>query len=416
MGREAAAATDGGQAQRAGMLKVRGLTKTFRFRDTVNQALKDVDLDIDEGEFFVLLGPSGCGKTTMLRSIAGLEQPEQGDISIDGATVFSTQSGAFVSPDRRPIAMVFQSYAIWPHMNVYENIAFPLRQGVQKLDRATIGDRVEEVLVLLGLNGMDERPVTTLSGGQQQRVALARALALRPKVLLMDEPLSNLDYKLQIRLRSELRALMHRLGLTTVYVTHNQAEALEIGDKIAVMDHGRIIQMGNPRDIYHSPHDEFVARFIGDMNLVPARVHGFENGHAVLETALGRLAARTSAGGPTAGQTCFLGVRPEDVLILGNGESASGNSARGRAVASQYTGEAVIYTVQIGDVPIRVKAHHSLDIEDGAPVVVELPSHHCTAVRPMSTGGGAVLDDEDVGITSVISGGAGPSGARPDAD
>ena len=402
MGRETAAATEGGQVRKAGMLQVRGLTKTFRFRDTVNQALDNVDLDIEEGEFFVLLGPSGCGKTTMLRSIAGLEQPERGDISIDGTSVFSSQSGAFVSPDRRPIAMVFQSYAIWPHMNVYENIAFPLRQGVQKFDRDTIRARVEEVLSLLGLGGMDERPVTTLSGGQQQRVALARALALRPRVLLMDEPLSNLDYKLQIRLRSELRALMHRLGLTTVYVTHNQAEALEVGDKIAVMDHGRIIQMGSPRDIYHSPRDEFVARFIGDMNLLPARMHGLENGHAVLETGLGRLAARRSADGPATGETCFLGVRPEDIHIVSNGDGAADNAVEGKAVSSQYTGEAVIYTVQVGDAAIRVKAHHSLTVEDGATVTVALPPEHCTAVRPMSINAGT-LDDEDVGITSVIS-------------
>ena len=384
------------------MLQVRGLTKTFRFRDTANQALKDVDLDIAEGEFFVLLGPSGCGKTTMLRSIAGLEQPDEGDIAIDGSTVFSVGSGAFVSPDRRPIAMVFQSYAIWPHMNVHENIAFPLRQGVQKLDRDSIHGRVEEVLALLALDGMEDRPVTTLSGGQQQRVALARALALRPKVLLMDEPLSNLDYKLQIRLRSELRALMHRLGLTTVYVTHNQAEALEVGDKIAVMDHGRIVQMGSPREIYHSPRDEFVARFIGDMNLVPARVRGLENGHAVLETAFGKIAARSAADGPTMGQTCFLGVRPEDIRVLGNGDSRSENTLQGRTIDAQYTGEAVIYTVQVGDVDIRVKAHHSLEIQDGAQVVVDLPTRHCTAVRPMSADGSA-LDDEDVGITSVFS-------------
>jgi ABC-type Fe3+/spermidine/putrescine transport system ATPase subunit len=204
------------------VLQINGLSKAFQVRDLRVSAVRAVNLDVAQGEFFVLLGPSGCGKTTMLRSIAGLERPDTGEIRIDGEVVFSSRERLFVPPERRSIAMVFQSYAIWPHMNVYENVAFPLREGVRRLPPDQVRVRAAEVLDLLALADLAERPVTTLSGGQQQRVALARALALRPKILLMDEPLSNLDYKLQIRLRTQLKELMNRLRLTTVYVTHNQ--------------------------------------------------------------------------------------------------------------------------------------------------------------------------------------------------
>ncbi len=187
------------------ILKINDLEARFELRDSVVHALRGIDLEIEEGEFFVLLGPSGCGKTTMLRSIAGLERPSAGGIYIDGQPAFSHSDNVFVPPDRRPIAMVFQSYAIWPHMDVFENIAFPLRRGRTRLGQAELQVRVAEVLELLGLEALADRPVTTLSGGQQQRVALARALALRPRVLLMDEPLSNLDFKLQVRLRTQMR-------------------------------------------------------------------------------------------------------------------------------------------------------------------------------------------------------------------
>jgi len=190
------------------VLEIRGLSKAFHLRDSDVAAVRGVDVEVAHGEFFVLLGPSGCGKTTMLRLIAGLERPEAGSIRIDGATVCDGRARAFVPPEHRPIAMVFQSYAVWPHMNVRENIAFPLREGVRKLPAAEVRARTDEVLDLLALSDMADRPVTTLSGGQQQRVALARALALRPKVLLMDEPLSNLDFVLQVRLRGQLKELM----------------------------------------------------------------------------------------------------------------------------------------------------------------------------------------------------------------
>lgn len=363
------------------MLQVRGLRKSFLFRDTLNHALAGIDLDIAQGEFFVLLGPSGCGKTTMLRSIAGLEHPEAGEIRIDGTVVLSGDRNIHVPPDRRPIGMVFQSYAVWPHMDVFENVAFPLREGVQRLNREAVRTRVDEVLTLLGLDTMADRPVTTLSGGQQQRVAQARALALQPKVLLMDEPLSNLDYRLQVRLRAELRELMHRLGLTTVHVTHNQAEALETGDRIAVMDRGRIVQLGPPREIYQRPRDEFVARFIGDMNLVAARLRAIEAGHAILDTPFGAIRAQPPGNGDLRpGEACFLGIRPEDARFAATGAEETDNAAKGSITGAQFIGEANLFTVRIGETVLQIKTHHSHVADDGAAVTVHLPARHCTVV------------------------------------
>ncbi|MFL2668657.1 MAG: ABC transporter ATP-binding protein [Alphaproteobacteria bacterium] len=277
------------------ILEARKLEAKFELRNSVVHALRGINLDIEEGKFFVLLGPSGCGKTTMLRSIAGLEKPSAGEIRIDGKPVFESSSGLFVPPDRRPIAMVFQSYAIWPHMDVFENIAFPLRRGRTKMADAAIRVRVGEVLEMLGMGDMADRPVITLSGGQQQRVALARALALRPRVLLMDEPLSNLDLKLQVRLRAQMRDLMHELNLTTIHVTHNQAEALETGDRIAVMEQGRIVQLDSPQTIYHRPENEFVARFLGDMNMFSAQFQSANGSDVTVKTPLGSLAAQSTS-------------------------------------------------------------------------------------------------------------------------
>ena len=373
------------------MLTVRGLEKTFRLSDSEVRALDGVDFEVARGEFFVLLGPSGCGKTTMLRSIAGLERPDRGTIEIDGETVVSAAERRHVPPERRPIAMVFQSYAVWPHMDVYENVAFPLREGVRRLPRDEQRARVFEVLDLLALSSLADRPVTTLSGGQQQRVALARALALQPKVLLMDEPLSNLDFKLQVRLRTQLKELMHRLGLTTVYVTHNQAEAMETGDRIAVMDHGRMTQIGTPREIYRHPVDEFVARFIGEMSLVPATLVEVADGFATLETAIGRIRALAPRDRSLAADArCFVGIRPED-MRLAEGEGAAGNTVVGEVTGRQFVGEAMIYTVLTGSVKLRVKLHHSVELAEGQKISLRLPPEHCSVVAP-SAGGGEAYD------------------------
>lgn len=383
------------------MLIVRGLEKTFRLRDSEVRALDGVNFDVARGEFFVLLGPSGCGKTTMLRSIAGLERPDRGTISIDGEPVVSSGERRHVPPEHRPIAMVFQSYAVWPHMDVYENVAFPLREGVRRLPRDEQHARVSEVLDLLALSGLADRPVTTLSGGQQQRVALARALALRPKVLLMDEPLSNLDFKLQLRLRAQLKELMHRLDLTTVYVTHNQAEAMETGDRIAVMDHGRMVQIGTPREVYRHPLDEFVARFIGEMSLVPATLVEIADGFAMLQSAIGRIRALAPReGGLSAGARCLLGIRPED-MRLAEGGAAAGNTVEGEVTARQFVGEAIIYTVLAGSERLRVKLHHGVELGDGGKISLHLPPEHCSVVAP-AVGGGEAYESEE-----TLTGGAG---------
>ena len=365
------------------ILEIRRLEAKFELRDGVVHALRGIDLDIEEGEFFVLLGPSGCGKTTMLRSIAGLERPTVGEIRIDGQLVFDKSDRIFVPPNQRPIAMVFQSYAIWPHMNVYENIAFPLRRGRTRMADGDVRMRVGEVLEMLGMSEMADRPVITLSGGQQQRVALARALALRPRVLLMDEPLSNLDLKLQVRLRAQMRDLMHELRLTTVHVTHNQAEALETGDRIAVMEQGRIVQLDDPQTIYHRPENEFVARFLGDMNLFPASFRS-ENGDSVtVETPFGMLVAQsTSRASYAPGDGCVFGIRPEDIEINGEANTEATNVLRGSVVASDYVGEGFVHTVEAAGQSIRIKCHHKDAISKGDKLQLRFPPSQTVVVTP----------------------------------
>ncbi|MPZ59360.1 MAG: ATP-binding cassette domain-containing protein [Rhizobiales bacterium] len=365
------------------MLAITTLHKAFQVSGTSIAALRGLDLEIARGEFFVLLGPSGCGKTTMLRCIAGLERPGSGTIVIDDTVVFSTRPQLWVPPERRPIGMVFQSYAVWPHMDVYENIAFPLREGVRNLERGRIAERVRSVLDLLGLNDLANRPVTTLSGGQQQRVALARALALQPKVLLMDEPLSNLDLRLQIYLRRQIKELMHRLGLTTVYVTHNQSEALEIGDRIAVMENGRIVQIGRPIELYRNPEHETVARFIGEMNLIEGRVAFTEGDYAVAETALGVLRAhapRSTSLPP--GERCFVGVRPEDIEV-GTGHAPPGpNECSGTVTTVRFIGDGLAYTCQVGSLELKLKAHRRTELAPGAEVRLAFSPEFCVLIKP----------------------------------
>jgi ABC-type sugar transport system ATPase subunit len=344
-------------------------------------AIEHIDLEVPHGELFVLLGPSGCGKTTLLRAVAGLERPDEGSIRIDGVTVFSARERVAVPPERRSIAMVFQSYAVWPHMSVYENVAFPLREGLRPLPAGELRGRVGETLELLELSEMADRPVTSLSGGQQQRVALARALALRPKVLLMDEPLSNLDFKLQVQLRGDIRELVRLFDLTTIYVTHNQTEAMEIGDRIAVLDHGEIVQRGTPREIYQFPDDEFVARFIGEMSLLPAVFTDRAGGYALLDTAAGPIRARAPRnGGP--GDACFLGIRPEDIVLAGDGPSSEENLIAGEIVRSRFVGEAVMYTIRVGDAELTVKAHPRVALADGGQVRLSVAACDCITVMP----------------------------------
>src|SRR5919197_910162 len=244
------------------MLSVKGLcTEYVSERNQAIRAAQDVTFEVPQGKLFTLLGPSGCGKTTTLRSIAGLERPRLGEIRVDEDLIYSSLRGVFVPPNQRGLGMVFQSYAIWPHMTVFENAAFPLRVGRRRFSRREIEQRVNRVLATVDLSEMAQREATKLSGGQQQRLALARALVMEPRLLLLDEPLSNLDAKLRERMRFELKRIQRELGITTVYVTHDQSEALALSNEIAVMRDGRIVQLGSPRDIYERPRSKFVADF-----------------------------------------------------------------------------------------------------------------------------------------------------------
>jgi iron(III) transport system ATP-binding protein len=229
------------------MIEIRNLHVRYQTDEGAVHAVRGVDITVEEGQFYTLLGPSGCGKTTTLRCLAGLETPDEGTISIDGEVVFSATEGSLVPPYKRDIGMVFQSYAIWPHMSVFQNVAFPLQEARPRRGRGEIRDKVKNALALVQLDGLQDRPAPFLSGGQQQRLALARALVNEPKVLLLDEPLSNLDAKLREETRTELRDLVKRLGITTVYVTHDQLEALTMSDLVAVMDQGEIVQTGVDR-------------------------------------------------------------------------------------------------------------------------------------------------------------------------
>ncbi len=251
------------------MLSVQGLfTEYPNPRGEIVKAAQDVSFTVEEGHLFTLLGPSGCGKTTTLRSIAGLERPRAGEISVKGRVVFSSAKQVFVAPNRRGFGMVFQSYAIWPHMNVFQNTAFPLEVGDRKYSRTQVRDNVMRVLTAVQLDHLADREATMLSGGQQQRLALARALVMEPALLLLDEPLSNLDAKLREKMRFELKRLQRELQITTVYVTHDQSEALALSHQIAVMHEGRIQQIGRPRDVYERPVNQFVADFVGNTNFL----------------------------------------------------------------------------------------------------------------------------------------------------
>ena len=308
-------------------LQVSGLVKDYPVASGWHRAVDGIDFQVTEGHFYSLLGPSGCGKTTTLRCVAGLERPDQGSISLGGVVVADGQRA--MPPEKRDIGMVFQSYAIWPHMTVFENAAFPLRVGSAKVGRDELKRRVDEVLGVVGLADYAGRSATQLSGGQQQRLALARALIRRPKVLLLDEPLSNLDARLRDRMRSEIRDLQRRVGITTLYVTHDQVEALSMSDRIAVMDGGHIIQEGNARDIYGRPATRFVAAFVGSTNFLDAVAMGPGDGGATRLRVGGGVVEAVVPEGMSEGEPVTVSVRPENVWLhrLAEGDDPPGDGA-----------------------------------------------------------------------------------------
>src|SRR5216683_4429682 len=282
------------------IIAIQGVSKRFG----VVTAVDRVDLTVADGELFTLLGPSGCGKTTLLRLLAGFYQPDGGTIRFGDRVVNG------LPPYERRIGMVFQNYALWPHMTVADNICYGLR--LRKLDGATVQARLQEGLRKVNLIGFEARYPGQLSGGQQQRVALARALVLNPDILLLDEPLSNLDAKIRVQVRAEIRKLQQELAITTIYVTHDQEEALSLSDRVAVMKDGRVLQVGIPKELYERPRTRFVADFVGTNNLVPGEVQERRGAELVVDTAVGRLRAVPS--GPV-GDRCVLAIRPENVAI-----------------------------------------------------------------------------------------------------
>jgi len=312
------------------MISIRRLHKSFPVSEGLVAAIRSLDLDIAEGELFVIVGASGSGKTTLLRCIAGLETPEDGEIQIDGRTVFCNRPPRWVPAQQRRLGMVFQSYAVWPHLTVSQNIALPLAEGAQKIPRGEVARRVTEALRLVQLEEQADRPATLLSGGQQQRVALARAIAVSSRLLLMDEPLSNLDARLREDVRGKIRELAKQLGSTVLYVTHDQVEAMAIADKIALMRAGELLQVGTPSEIYHRPVSADVADFFGSVNWLDGEI--LEAG--IANCSIGKLKV-TSATRP--GDRVRLGFRPE-CLVLSNGATDS-NSFAGKITASTFLGD-----------------------------------------------------------------------------
>jgi len=326
------------------MISIRIQNLTKRFGPTV--ALRNLDLVIEPGELFFLLGPSGCGKTTLLRSMAGFYIPE------DGKILFGDEDVTRLEPHKRNTGMMFQSYALWPHMTVAENVAFGLEE--RKVPRDEIKRRVGEALASVRMDSYATRKPNQLSGGQQQRVALARALVIRPRCLLLDEPLSNLDAKLRLEMRTEIRRVCKEFKLTTVYVTHDQKEALSISDRMAILEGGNILQVGSPREVYRRPKRKTVAHFIGETDFIEGRVLGTEGEFTVVETDIGRFhgvlgdpALKTSAG-----DAVTLSVRPE-CWTLGR-EARSHNSVRGRIGDAVYLGEVAQYDFVSGGKTLKI--------------------------------------------------------------
>ncbi|GAB1818310.1 ABC transporter ATP-binding protein [Herbidospora sp. RD11066] len=362
------------------MLRVDNLVKSFDGERRKSEksdrvfAVNNVSFTVTEGQMFTLLGPSGCGKTTTLRSIAGLERPDSGTIEVGGRALFKTQGAKTlnVAANERGLGMVFQSYAIWPHMTVFDNVAFPLqvRKRGQRPGKKEIAQRVERVLATMELGEYAGRQATKLSGGQQQRLALARALVIEPPLLLLDEPLSNLDAKLRESLRYELKRLQRELGITSVYVTHDQTEALVLSSAIAVMRKGNIVQLGKPREIYQKPNSRFVAEFIGTSNFIPAKVTARTGDRYSVVTKEGPLVLDSAAGVPAGGDV-IVSIRPEAVEV--SGEPGSGvNEWRGQVVTRAYLGEAVDHVVRVGSTEIRARGNPSVSIPPGTDVVVRL--------------------------------------------
>jgi ABC-type Fe3+/spermidine/putrescine transport system ATPase subunit len=358
------------------MLKVTGLRKSFASEHGTVHAVNGIDFEIPPGGFFTILGPSGCGKTTTLRCVAGLERPTGGSISIGGRVVADAEQGLHLPAFKRDIGMVFQSYAIWPHMDVFRNVAYPLQVARPRVRRAEVEAKVMDALRLVGMEAMARRPATDLSGGQQQRVAFARAIVRQPKLLLLDEPLSNLDSKLREQMRAELQELVARVAITTLYVTHDQAEALAMSDHVAVMSDGVIAQCGPPPLVYSQPATRFVATFLGTANLLRARIVARNGSSATVVLDSGtetvQLEVPAALG---AGDWIDVVFRPEDTAL--SFASGNGNALKGTLERISFQGGVSECHIRVGSAVVRSNLHPSITARRGDQVWVSLDPKRC---------------------------------------
>jgi iron(III) transport system ATP-binding protein len=353
------------------VIRVESLKKTFAASEEKVAAIAGIDFEVNAGELVTLLGPSGCGKTTTLRCIAGLERADGGRISIGDQVVADMKAGVFVPPQRRKLGMVFQSYAIWPHMSVIENVAYALEgRGIGKADRRK---RALTALEAVKLAHLADRPAPRLSGGQQQRVAIARAMVSQPQAILFDEPLSNLDARLRLEMRNELRRIQSETGLTSVYVTHDQAEALAISDWIIVMKDGHIIERGRPIDIYRRPRHVFTAQFLGSTNLIVGTVAEANAGALAVTTALGRILGIDPTGALRDGAKVMVSIRPEDL----SANAANANKLVGRMTFAAFAGAAVEAEVTCGEVKVQCLLDRNADLTPGRSVTLYAKPETC---------------------------------------
>ena len=366
-----------GQGPKMAGITIRGLSKRFGADDGSLAAVADLDLDIKDNQFVTLLGPSGCGKTTTLRLIAGYITPDSGTIEVGGRRLSSPQ--AVVPPAERGMGMVFQNYAVWPHKTVFENVVFGLK--LRKLAAAAARQKVADMLALVNLGGLEQRYPAELSGGQQQRVALARSLVVEPGILLLDEPLSNLDAKLRERMRTELKQLQRRTGITFVYVTHDQAEALALSDQVAVISGGRLQQYGTPFEVYAHPANRMVADFMGLVNLVPGRIRDMKSGLASVELAPDLTVAIAGIDGLAVGERVDVAIRPESIsLAPAPDPEALAAVTLGKVTNYVFLGNLSEHEVALASGPVlRVQTHPLQQFKPGEPVAIAIDATQCSA-------------------------------------
>lgn len=339
------------------------------------KAVDNISFTVPDGKFLTLLGPSGCGKSTTLAMLAGLDRPDEGFIAVGGEVFFDGVHKTFVEAEKRNLGLVFQTYALWPHMTVRQNVEYALK--LRQMPRAERAKRVNESLELVEMEKFIDRYPNQLSGGQQQRVALARTLAYRPKLLLLDEPLSNLDAKLRDRARSWLKQLQGQIGITTIFVTHDQSEALSLSDSIAVMDKGSIVQLGSPLEIYDTPATSFVADFIGTSNFFHGTVARTDSTATVIRLSDGQLLTAQPAAGLKVDELATLACRPERIQIT-NLSSDKANTLRARVIERSYLGARSVFTLEAGRDTFRLESGSDIGNDE---IVVELPMDHCVVFR-----------------------------------